>query len=662
MSKYIKKFDTFAEYEAYSGSSAFVRPNFSYVVSEDETYYDGEEKRYYSNWMDVGPFTATSLTDLRGYITKVKFPDDIGGAVGNNLMPYFINMESVELPSGVTSLGYQTFLGCTHLKEVTMPDEVSAFSYSTFAACTDLKRINSDVDGVFNLPTALTTVGSAICRNCNSVQVVNIPGTLANTNTHAFSACTGLVTANFESGTTTISTSCFQGCTNLKDVVLPDGLKTIGQDAFSGCNKLSGITIPDSVTSIGIRAFNMCQQLKEVVVPSGVTTTSNQTFSGCTNLTALTLSENITSIASAYCRTCTNLREIVIPDKVTTIGNQAFCACSNLSAVTFGAALSSFGTSVFDSCFKLKRVNSNVDGLFILPSQFKTLGQTSFYANSAYCSNVIISNSLTSIGNRSFDNCRALKNVHIGTGVTTVGASGFARCTTIQSITIRKTTPPTCGANLLSGASASSKIYVPAASVATYKATAGWSTYASRIEAIPHPYVNLDLPSGALWSTLNVGATVETDYGDYYQYGKGADDYQVTSADTPYDGTEDPLYTSADTAAQLWGGFWHIPTKDQIDELIEYTNFEWVTDFNGSGVNGAKFTSKVETNLDYLFIPAAGTYDGGSLLNGGTLAAILSTTPNGPSNAYGMEMTSTDVESISESRAYGLSVRPIMYG
>lgn len=39
-----------------------------------------------------------------------------------------------------------------------------------------------------------------------------------------------------------------------------------------------------------------------------------------------------------------------------------------------------------------------------------------------------------------------------------------------------------------------------------------------------HPYVDLGLPSGLKWATMNVGATTETDYGDYFQWGSTTPD------------------------------------------------------------------------------------------------------------------------------------------
>ena len=81
------------------------------------------------------------------------------------------------------------------------------------------------------------------------------------------------------------------------------------------------------------------------------------------------------------------------------------------------------------------------------------------------------------------------------------------------------------------------------------------------LNANGHTYIDLGLPSGTLWATMNVGASSETDYGNYYQYGKGASQYAATSSDSNYDGIENPLATIADTAAQVWGGDWHMPTQ-----------------------------------------------------------------------------------------------------
>ena len=118
--------------------------------------------------------------------------------------------------------------------------------------------------------------------------------------------------------------------------------------------------------------------------------------------------------------------------------------------------------------------------------------------------------------------------------------------------------------------------------------------------------VDLGLPSGLLWATCNVGANTETSYGNYYMYGKGSRTYN--SGDTSYQGEERPLASSADTATQVMGSGWRMPMLDEFQELTGNTDYKWVTDFNGSGINGGKFTSKTNPNA-YVFFPAAGYYN-----------------------------------------------------
>ena len=167
--------------------------------------------------------------------------------------------------------------------------------------------------------------------------------------------------------------------------------------------------------------------------------------------------------------------------------------------------------------------------------------------------------------------------------------------------------------------------------------------------------VDLGLPSGTKWAKYNVGATSETEYGNYYQYGKGAAQYAATSGDSNYSGTENPLATSADTAAQEWGGSWHMPTMEQMEELTANTTYEWTTI---NGVNGGKFTAKNGSG-NYIFIPAAGYYGNGSPDEVGSDGYVWSSTHGiedacnlGFGNGYKF-VTFVPLE-------FGILVRPVM--
>lgn len=169
-------------------------------------------------------------------------------------------------------------------------------------------------------------------------------------------------------------------------------------------------------------------------------------------------------------------------------------------------------------------------------------------------------------------------------------------------------------------------------------------------------FVDLGLPSGTLWAKCNVGAATETDYGNYYMYGKGSRQYN--SSDSKYTGTENPLASGVDTATQVVGALWHMPTKTQFDELIANTTYTWETNFNGSGVKGSKFTA---ANGNYVFFPAAGDIREGRTENVNVQGRYWSSTPSEPSGgAYAILMYSGGtVTSNAYYRYFGYSVRGV---
>ena len=103
------------------------------------------------------------------------------------------------------------------------------------------------------------------------------------------------------------------------------------------------------------------------------------------------------------------------------------------------------------------------------------------------CTNLLsinIPNSVISLGNNAFNGCTGLTTIVIPSSVTSMGWNTFRYCSSLTSITCESTTPPTLDDNDFSNTN-NCPIYVPAASVETYKTTSGWSDYADRIQAIP---------------------------------------------------------------------------------------------------------------------------------------------------------------------------------
>lgn len=196
-------------------------------------------------------------------------------------------------------------------------------------------------------------------------------------------------------------------------------------------------------------------------------------------------------------------------------------------------------------------------------------------------------------------------------------------------------------------------------------------------------YVDLGLPSGLKWAKCNVGAENETDYGDYFMWGSvtpnTADECNWVSykycngsyntltkynTSTLYGVNPDNITTLEsvdDAATQIIGGDWRMPTEFEIQELFDNTDSEWVEDFNGTGVNGMKFTSKADTSK-YIFIPAAGCCHNGSVYNVGYYGYVWSSSLgiSYTADAWYLYFNSGSCYMSYCSRCYGRSVRGVM--
>lgn len=113
--------------------------------------------------------------------------------------------------------------------------------------------------------------------------------------------------------------------------------------------------------------------------------------------------------------------------------------------------------------------------------QVTDIDSTQFEGSNA--KTVEISSGITSIGGYAFNVCTNLVSVTIPDSVTSIGGYAFNACSSLSSITINSSTPPTLSGSLGSGMG-NFTIYVPSASVNTYKAASGWSQYANNIQAI----------------------------------------------------------------------------------------------------------------------------------------------------------------------------------
>lgn len=121
-----------------------------------------------------------------------------------------------------------------------------------------------------------------------------------------------------------------------------------------------------------------------------------------------------------------------------------------------------------------------------------------------------------------------------------------------------------------------------------------------------HDYVDLGL--SVKWATCNLGAEAPSEVGDLYAWAEVTPHTEWTEANYKFNYAPcDKKYVldqKYDAITVNWGKSWRTPTKEEIDELINPNNcnWVWVDNFNGSGCSGYQVFSKVNGNS--VFLPA----------------------------------------------------------
>ena len=328
---------------------------------------------------------------------------------------------------------------------------------------------------------------------------------------------------------TSIGEGAFSGCSGLTSVTIPNSVKSIGDEAFLECSGLTSVTIPNSVTSIGYGAFFGCSGLTSVTIGNSVTSIGDYAFRGCSGLTSVTIPNSVTSIGSYAFEYCSGLTSVTIPNSVTSIGSSAFYACSGLTSVTIPNSVTSIGEYAFQNCSGLTSVhisdiaawcniifdNYETNPLYyaehlylngeevkdlVIPNSVTSIGDYAFDGCSGLTS-VTIPNSVKSIGREAFDGCSGLTSVTIGTGVESIGKYAFNKCSGLTSVTIGNSVTiigygafkgctellnvycyaenvPSTESNVFNGIDGEkATLHVPAASIESYKAKSPWSSF-----------------------------------------------------------------------------------------------------------------------------------------------------------------------------------------
>ena len=333
---------------------------------------------------------------------------------------------------------------------------VKVIGNRAFALCDSLTSIN--------IPNCVTTIGDEAFENCVSLTSITIPNSVVTIIGKPFYGWHGnlyneskafiyedhvLFNKNktiliayraketnytIPNSVTIIGNSAFYGCESLTSINIPNSVTTIGKGAFCGCDSLTSINIPNSVTMIGNWAFSLCKSLTSINISNSVTTIGEYAFSDCHSLTSITIpSSVVTIIGNPFCRWHGNLynesKAFIYEDHVLLNKNKTTLIeyRAKETNYTIPNSVTTIGDHAFSDCKFLISIN--------IPNSVTTIGNSAFSGCDSLTS-INIPNSVTTIGKGTFVGCESLTNINIPNSVTTIGEQAFAFCDSLTSINI----------------------------------------------------------------------------------------------------------------------------------------------------------------------------------------------------------------------------------
>ena len=450
------------------------------------------------------------------------------------------SLTSINIPDGVTSIGGDAFGGCTNLQTVSISksSKLSSIGEWAFGGC----GLTS-----FLIPARVETVGKDAFTNCSNIRKLSIyckdiykwfeysgikveeiiiGNTVETIGPYAFDGFEVLKTLTFENNSSLkeIGQMAFQNCSSLTSINIPDGMTSIGVDAFWGCSGLTSVTIPNSVTRISGGAFYKCTGLKDIYakLPNPFEIIEGVFSAETYNNAVLHVDDNVESYRETFAwskffhivngedtpgkgdggkdsdnyktaePTELSVGETFTADMSGTIGIFVVTSSKtvnlkksgNVSRVEVPSTITYYGveytiTGILGSATGNADMpnqpvfGSNVTEV-VIPNTIESIGACAFW----YCENltsVTISNSVTCIGDNAFLGS-GLTSVIIPAGVTSIGEWAFTSCYSLTKVVALDDTPVNISGNprFSDDILQSATLYVPSGKATAYK-NAGWN-------------------------------------------------------------------------------------------------------------------------------------------------------------------------------------------
>ncbi|MCR4615911.1 MAG: leucine-rich repeat domain-containing protein [Clostridiales bacterium] len=268
-------------------------------------------------------------------------------------------------------------------------------------------------------------------------------------------ACGTNVTWSFDDETGELTISGTGAMTNYGDVYTFNSAESIPAPWYPLREEIQSVVVSENVTTIGRYAFYECSAITSVSLPNSLVSIASHAFDGCSSIPSVTFGTNLTSIGYAAFTACSRLTSVDIPENILSIGKTAFCSCSRLATINVdednpnyssedGVLYDKYKTTLIAYPIGNSRTSFTIPNTVItidesafmgcgslhsfpeIPNSVDEIGAYAFHAFNAHdMIDLVIPNSVRTIGTCAFFNCSYINSVYIGANVMDIGYVAF---------------------------------------------------------------------------------------------------------------------------------------------------------------------------------------------------------------------------------------------
>ena len=263
MGKYLKLFDNHNGYTAYTADTEnYLLPNVSYCIEQDEVHFNPYNEPSQGLVLATAYNVEDASEPTQLYYYYAEEGEEEWWIRGIDM---FDNVEIDGVEVNVADLDadggtYNLSVG-THTVNYTLKDGNTGIHISTFEECYALSSVN--------IPSGVTSIGGWAFSTCLALTGIDIPNSVTSIGEAAFENCYGLTSITIPSGVTSIEDETFYGCKGLTSITIPSGVTGIGNYAFDYCSSLTSVAcLATTPPTLGSNAFRDNASGRKIYVPS----------------------------------------------------------------------------------------------------------------------------------------------------------------------------------------------------------------------------------------------------------------------------------------------------------------------------------------------------------------------------------------------------------